>query len=52
MMSKAREKLCPKCGEDITDTYEPAVKEDDGSVVLTGDWYCEVCELSLPEENE
>ena len=32
---------CPKCGVDISDTYEP----DDYSCGIVGGWYCEACDL-------
>ena len=36
---------CPKCGADVTDTYEP----DDYSVGVTAGWYCDGCELGIGE---
>ncbi len=39
-------KECPKCGEDISESYE----DDDPSVGIYGGWYCEPCDLALPNE--
>ena len=36
---------CPKCGADVTDTYEP----DDHSVGIVGGWYCDACDLGIGE---
>jgi len=36
---------CPKCGEDISESYE----DDDPSVGITGGWYCEACDYSIAE---
>lgn len=38
---------CPKCGADISDTYESA--EPDVGIMSSG-WYCEVCDLPVIEE--
>jgi len=40
----AREKFCPKCGEDITDSYE---HEDPSVGIMDGSWYCDACELPV-----
>lgn len=45
----AREKLCPKCEADITDSYE-GYDPDVG--IMSGGWYCEICELPVPDEDE
>ncbi len=45
----ARERLCPRCGEDITDSYE-GVDPDVG--ITCGGWYCDACELPVPDEEE
>lgn len=37
---------CPKCGADISDSYEP----DDFSVGIVGGWYCHACDLGVGEE--
>ena len=37
---------CPKCGGDISDTYEP----DDFSVGILGGWYCGNCDLPVSED--
>ena len=44
----AREKFCPKCGEDITYSYEPGDAEVG---IMSGGWYCDACELPLMEED-
>lgn len=44
----AREKLCPKCGEDITDSY----CEDDPDVGINGGWFCDACDEGYPDEYE
>lgn len=36
---------CPKCGADITDSYEP----DDPSVGIVGGWCCDTCNLGIAE---
>lgn len=46
-MQKAREKFCPKCGEDITDSYFPA---DPDAGLMVGSWYCDACELPVADE--
>lgn len=38
---------CPKCGADISDTYEP----DDPSVGIVGGWYCDACDLGVGDED-
>src|SRR6476659_6328237 len=35
-------KFCPKCGEDISDTYEKANPKIGNEF---GSWYCDACEL-------
>lgn len=40
---------CPKCGADISDTYEPA----DPSVGIMGSgWYCDACDISVDDEGD
>jgi hypothetical protein len=34
---------CPKCGADISDTYEP----DDWSCGIVGGYYCDPCDLGV-----
>jgi hypothetical protein len=36
---------CPKCGQDISDSFEP----DEPSVGIIGGWYCEECDLGIAE---
>jgi len=45
----AREKLCPKCGEDITDSHE-GYDPDVG--IMSGGWYCDACELPVSDEDD
>ncbi len=33
---------CPKCGVDISDTWQP----DEPDVGIIGGWYCDVCDLA------
>lgn len=39
---------CPKCHEDISDTYEPA---DPSVGIMSGGWYCDTCNLSVGEHD-
>jgi len=48
-MKMARTRECPKCGEDITDTYESA-EPDVG--IMTAGWYCDKCEVFVQDEGE
>ena len=41
-MNKGREKLCPKCEADITDTWD----EDSRS------WYCDECEYPVGDDDD
>jgi hypothetical protein len=36
---------CPKCDEDISESFEP----DDWSVGISGGWYCDACDLAIGE---
>lgn len=36
---------CPKCGADISDSYE----RDDPSVGINAGWYCDACDLGFGE---
>ncbi len=36
---------CPKCGADISDSYEP----DDRECGVNGGWYCTACDLGIGE---
>lgn len=38
---------CPKCGADISDSYEP----DDWSVGIVGGYYCDACDLAVGEDD-
>lgn len=39
---------CPRCGVDISDSFE----HDDPEVGIRGGYYCEVCEEGYPDEPE
>lgn len=45
-MNKAREKFCPRCSDDITDTYE-----EDGWPPNKS-WYCDRCELPVEDDHD
>jgi hypothetical protein len=47
--SAMRNKECPKCGEDISDSYEG---HDPSVGIMCGGWFCEVCDLFVAEEDE
>lgn len=44
----ARFKECPKCGADISETREGY----DPDVGIMGGWYCDACDLAIPDEDE
>jgi len=44
----ARCKECPKCGQDISDSYE---SWDPDCGIFAG-WYCESCNIGYPDEDE
>lgn len=39
---------CPKCGADISDTYEGY---DPSVSIISGGWYCDVCDLAVTDED-
>lgn len=39
---------CPNCGEDISDTYEPA---DPSVGIMRGGWYCEECDEFISDDD-
>lgn len=39
---------CPKCGEDISDTYEGA---DPSVGIMMGGWYCDACDHPVGDED-
>lgn len=45
----ARAKECPKCGADISDSYEGY---DPSVGIMGGGWFCDACDLVVPEEDE
>ena len=38
-----RHKECPKCGTDISDSYQPS----DDDVGIRAGWYCDACDLAI-----
>ena len=48
-LRKVKEKFCPRCREDITDSYEGV--DEDASIMAAG-WYCDSCELFVPKEDD
>ena len=40
---------CPKCGENISHTYQPC-EPDVG--IMSGGWYCDACDIAIAEEDE
>ncbi len=45
-MARGREFLCPKCGEDITDSHT----DSDPDCGIWAGWYCDKCEEGYPDE--
>lgn len=43
-----RTKECPKCGQDISDTYESA---DFDVGIMSSGWYCDKCEEGFIDED-
>lgn len=39
---------CPKCGVDISDTYQGA--EPDAGIMMGG-WYCDACDLAVGDDD-
>lgn len=39
---------CPKCGADISDSYEP----DDPSVGIFAGWSCDTCDIGFVDEGD
>ena len=44
-----RLKECPKCGADISDSYEAA---DPSVGIMNGGWFCKVCDLAIVDEED
>lgn len=40
---------CPKCGEDISNSYEPA---DPSVGIMTGSWYCDLCDEAVYDDGQ
>ncbi len=45
----ARSYECPKCGQDISHTYEPY---DPDVGIMSSGWYCESCDIAIAAEDE
>jgi len=45
----ARSRECPKCGQDISDSYE---SYDPDVGIMSGSWYCDACEIAIPDDDE
>lgn len=45
----ARSKHCPKCDDDISDTYEGA---DPDTGIMSAGWYCEKCDLPITDDSD
>lgn len=44
-----RTKECPKCGQDISETYQ----DYDPSVgIMSSGWYCDICDEAVDEEDD
>jgi len=41
-----RTKECPKCGQDISDSYQ----SDDSDTGIVAGWYCEACDEGFTDE--
>lgn len=42
----ARDRNCPKCDADISESYEP----DDWSVGISAGWFCDACDLGVSDD--
>ena len=40
---------CPKCGQDISESYEGY---DPSVGIMSGGWYCDACDLAVMDEDE
>lgn len=47
LINKRKEKFCPHCGADITDSYEEGVVDQS----IFGEWWCEECQLPVLDEH-
>jgi len=45
----ARSAECPKCGADISDTYQ---EPDPDTGIMCGGWYCDKCEIAVADDDE
>jgi len=44
---RAKEKFCPRCEADVSDSYDPPNR---ARGVMIGTWFCDNCELGIPDE--
>ena len=44
-----RERTCPSCEQDISDSYQ---SYDPDVGIMSGGWYCEKCNIAVPEEDD
>lgn len=40
---------CPKCREDISESYQ---EYDPDVGIMSGGWYCDKCDIAVPQEDE
>lgn len=45
----ARERTCPKCGEDISDSY---TAYDPSVGIMAGSWWCEKCDEVVVDDED
>ena len=45
----ARSCECPKCGADISSTYE---EYDPDVGIMSGGWFCEACDIPVIDDEE
>lgn len=44
-----RSRECPKCGADISDTYEGS---DPSVGIMSGGWWCDACEIVVVDDGD
>ncbi len=44
-----RTKECPKCGADVSETYQP-YEPDVG--IMCGGWFCDACDFFIEDDGE
>jgi hypothetical protein len=48
MALRSKEKFCPHCEANISDTYEPA---DPEAGMPNGEWWCEECQMAVYDDD-